>query len=121
MGKQSRVFATEFQDLLSEDAIYDNSKWGKLWMVAGAEHRQWALRLLIYAVLNAACNYWRRIGAVCEDFPLLIIRLVEEDMDVASTLRMSIAKKLLSTPDCCLTRPFDDFTVKFKKRHLRAL
>ena len=60
-----------------------------------------------------AASWEHRFVAKLDDFPYLLLRLVESPPDQDCPVRRAVARRALAVHPCCLLRRFSDLTVKW--------
>jgi hypothetical protein len=107
---------SEFSVMLGATAIDDPLRWGPIWDHVGSEPelRSQALLLIVTIILQQAVAWDFRYMARVGDFPLLFLFIVDKPNNVQDARRVTVVRKLLETPLCCLWRFDSDFAIKVK-------
>ena len=101
--------ARQLSDLLAADCMV--TTWQVVFDYIGAEHMSCAILSMVEATLATICFWWFRFVKVCEDFPLLLLRIVEEQPETCCEVRKNIANLMLGVcPHCVDTNMHDGIT-----------
>ncbi|CAK0842788.1 unnamed protein product, partial [Prorocentrum cordatum] len=114
-GKAADI-AEEISNLLASATEKDHHYWGSLWgKLQTPRLQQQARSLIVHLVLAEACSWKHRVIGRLGGFPYQLFHLVREGANKPCDHRNRVAALLLASNECCLTLPFDDFTLKLKR------
>jgi hypothetical protein len=104
----------EINEALSEEAERSGEQFGPLWDFLPAALHSQIRELSVSTNLVVASNWQHRILSLICDFPLRLLRILEEPAHVSSDRRKMLATQLCSYCELCLARPLSDITLKLR-------
>ena len=117
---KSSVIRSEISCLLSDEAIFDHKRFGKVWELLPATdevHRGEALTLIVTAALRGAASWQYRVTEVVQGPLLYLLSFLETPHNVKDDARQEYAQMFLDMcEDCLQAIATTDFYWKFRKK-----